>query len=304
MDRGTQEGLLQAAVQGDCHWGSAPGRSAASNWGQAGPPEPAAKERLTRLMRTLEGDIIPRLVRAHRPAPAEIPAVPPAVLALTDADVRSFARLVIGHDDSVISAALAAFRLRGVTVESIYLELLAPAARHLGDLWDDDLCDFAEVTVGLGRLQQVMRELSPAFGSEVDHPADGRRALLVPAPGEQHTFGLSMVAEFFRRAGWEVVGGVGGPEMDPVEMVREEWFDVIGVSVGNEARLDWLRSGIADVRRASRNRAIGVMVGGPVFNLNPGYVSEVGADVTASDGRQAPVLAEGLLGQRTMRSST
>ena len=304
MDRGTQEGLLQAAVQGDCVWGSTPGRSAASSWGQAGPTEPVAKERLTRLMRTLEGDIIPRLVRAHRPAPIEAPALLQPVVAVTTADVETFARLTIGNDDRLIAAALGALRLRGITVESIYIELLAPAARYLGYLWDEDLCDFAEVTVGLGRLQQVMRELSPAFGSEVDHPADGRRALLVPAPGEQHTFGLSMVAEFFRRAGWEVVGGVGGPEMDPVDMVREEWFDVIGVSVGNEARLDWLRSGIADVRRASRNRAIGVMVGGPVFNLNPDYVAQVGADITASDGRQAPVLAEGLLGQRTMRTST
>ncbi len=302
MDRGTQEGLLQAAVQGDGLWGSTHGRSDASQWGPAGGSEADARERLSRLMRTLEGDIIPRLVRAHRPAPAvaqpavEVPVKP------TDAEVHRFSRLVIGHDDAVIAHALDSFRRRGVTVEAIYLDLLAPSARHLGAMWDDDLCDFAEVTVGLGRLQQLMRELSPAFGSEVDHPADGRRALLVPAPGEQHTFGLSMVAEFFRRAGWEVVGGVGGPEMDPVDRVREEWFDVIGVSVGNEARLDWLRNGIADVRRASRNRAIGVMVGGPVFILNPDYVTQVGADITASDGRQAPILAESLLGQRTLRS--
>jgi methanogenic corrinoid protein MtbC1 len=222
---------------------------------------------------------------------------------LNEADVAAFSRCVIGHDDDAVMASLAGIRQRGISVESIYIDLLAPAARYLGYLWDEDLCGFADVTVGLGRLQQVMRELSPAFGSEVDHPADGRRALLVPAPGEQHTFGLSMVAEFFRRAGWEVVGGVGGPEIDPVDLVRDEWFDVIGVSVGNEARLDWLRNGITEVRRASRNRAIGVMVGGPVFNLNPEYVAQVGADITASDGRQAPVLAEGLLGQRTMCSS-
>jgi methanogenic corrinoid protein MtbC1 len=302
MDRGTQDGLLQAAVHGDGLWGGAQARSDASQWGPAGASEADARERLTRLMRTLEGDIIPRLVRAHRPASTVVVPVAVAPVALTEADAHRFARLVIGHEDGVIAHTLDALRFRGVTVEAIYLDLLAPAARHLGALWDDDLCDFAEVTVGLGRLQQLMRELSPAFGSEVDHPADGRRALLVPAPGEQHTFGLSMVAEFFRRAGWEVVGGVGGPEMDPVDRVREEWFDVIGVSVGNEARLDWLRSGIADVRRASRNRAIGVMVGGPVFILNPDYVGQVGADITATDGRQAPILAEGLLGQRNLRT--
>ena len=60
----------------------------------------------------------------------------------------------------------------------------------------------------------------------------GRRVLLLPGPGEQHTFGLSMVAEFFRRSGWEVVGGTGPESLDPVRAVRDEWFDVVGISVG------------------------------------------------------------------------
>ena len=38
-------------------------------------------------------------------------------------------------------------------------------------------------------------------------PVDGRRILLTAVPGEQHSFGLYMVAEFFRRAGWDVVDG-------------------------------------------------------------------------------------------------
>ena len=59
---------------------------------------------------------------------------------------------------------------RGASVETLYLDLLAPTARHLGDLWDADVCDFTEVTVGLGRLQQVLHELSPAFQSEIAQP--------------------------------------------------------------------------------------------------------------------------------------
>jgi MerR family transcriptional regulator, light-induced transcriptional regulator len=46
---------------------------------------------------------------------------------------------------------------------------------------------------------------------------------------------------------------------------------------------------------------VGVMVGGPIFTDNPGLAAEVGADATAQDGRQAPGVAEQLLGSRVQR---
>jgi methanogenic corrinoid protein MtbC1 len=76
---------------------------------------------------------------------------------------------------------------------------------------------------------------------------------------------------------------------------------VVGISVGVDARLDWLKSGIAAVRHASRNRAIGVLVGGPVFSADPGLAARVGADATALDGRRAADTAETLLNQRVSR---
>ncbi len=84
-------------------------------------------------------------------------------------------------------------------------------------------------------------------------------------------------------------------------MARGEWFDVLGISVGVETRLDWLKSGISAVRQSSRNKGIGVMVGGPVFVEFPGRAAEVGADATAGDGRQAPSIAEQLLDSRARR---
>ena len=155
---------------------------------------PAVQERLSRLVETLEHDIIPRLVRAHAPAAHDADVHLPQ-----RADVLAFTALVLAGDDNGTQQQLAALRARGVGIESLYMHLLAPAARHLGELWEDDRCHFADVTVGLGRLQQIMRGLSAVFGVEVSTTAGGRRVLLMPAPGEQHTFGLSMVAEFFAR---------------------------------------------------------------------------------------------------------
>ena len=186
-----------------------------------------------------------------------------------------------------------------MSVESLYLNLLAPTARHLGELWTQDLCDFTQVTVGLSRLQRVLRELSPAF-HDVDEAAVpvGRRVLLLPCPGEQHTFGLVMVSEFFRRAGWEVAGGSWQFGMEAPSLVSADWYDVIGFSLAAEVHLDELNACIDAVRSASRNRAIGVIVGGPLFTLRPELQARVAADLIATDGKQAPQLAEQLLALR------
>lgn len=268
-------------------------------WTQERLGRPAAEERMTRLVKTLEVEVIPRLVEAHRALPVSdiVPAAcvcPPP----TAAEVEAFVQLVLRRDDLPVTVCIETLRGKGMPIGMLYLELLAPAAKHLGHLWVEDLCDFTDVTIALGRLQRLLQELSPAFGSEVEFPANARRALLVPAPGEQHTFGLSMVAEFFMHAGWEVAGSQGAYRDEAVDMVRREWFDVIGFSVGSEARLDWLTTCIASVRQMSRNKDIGVLVGGPVFALNPEYVALVGADATSIDGKQAPIAAEGLMTAR------
>jgi MerR family transcriptional regulator, light-induced transcriptional regulator len=263
-------------------------------WASLASQRPAVEDRLSRLVHTIERDIIPRLVRAH----AQAPAVSGDANLPTRAEVEAFTGHVMDRDDNAVHAQLAALRARGVSVEALYVGLLAPAARHLGELWNDDRCHFADVTVGMGRLQQIMRGLSTAFGTEIDPPAGGRRALLMPAPGDQHTFGLSMVAEFFARAGWEVVGVMDPQATGFEDRVKDEWFDLVGISAGSTTRLESMLSCIAKVRRLSHNRAVAVMVGGPLFVTHPELVEQLGADGVATDGQHAPALAERLLGRR------
>jgi methanogenic corrinoid protein MtbC1 len=252
------------------------------------------------LARTIEVDVIPRLVLAHRgpgTGAGTLTATRGAV-GIGEADVQAFVTQVIADSEAEVGSTLSRWRQRGASVESLYLDLLGPAARRLGHLWEEDLCDFATVTVALGRLQRLLRELSPAFGAEVDHPTHGRRALFVQPRDEQHSFGLSMVAEFFRREGWDVLGGVGGAVTDPAGKVRDEWVDVIGFSVGAEARLPWLVETIVAVRASARNPDLVVLAGGPAFMAKPHLVAQVGADGTARDAKEAPKVAEALLSRR------
>ncbi|MGA2127775.1 MAG: cobalamin-dependent protein [Xanthobacteraceae bacterium] len=254
---------------------------------------------ISQLARTIEADIVPRLVLSHRGTSARR-AVPTFHGGLTSPDgVAEFAEALLARNVAGAEAYVAEVRARGTTLETLYLDLLAPAARRLGDLWTVDLCDFTDVTLGLWRLQHMLHELGPAFLSETGRYDHGRQVLLTPLPGEHHTFGLSMVADFFRRGGWNVWSLTLAAIDDLVAVVRSEWFAVVGFSLGSETRLEQLASGIRLVRRASRNPALGIMVGGPVFIDHPELVARVGADVMAVDARQAPLQACNLVASMT-----
>ncbi|MEJ2602582.1 MAG: cobalamin B12-binding domain-containing protein [Gammaproteobacteria bacterium] len=261
-------------------------------WGQDDDECEVPRERLAQLVRIIESETIPRLVLAYQEeATIDGPEDPGPELG--SGPVRELAALVLSPDQELALTFLQTLREQGVRRERLFLELLGPTARYLGSLWEEDLCDFTEVTVGLCRLHQLVREMSPGFlahgaGDEI------QRALLAPVPGEQHTFGLLMVSEFFRREGWDVWGGPSASHSDVLQIVNTEKFSVVGFSISCDDRLDELAVWIRRIREQSRNPEIGVLVGGRVFLDRPALVHEVGADATALDGRQAPVQARQL----------
>jgi methanogenic corrinoid protein MtbC1 len=250
------------------------------------------------LSRAIEDQVIPRLIRAHPESAGGFRPPLTNTHQVSSLQLREFSRMTIASDFGAARERVRAFQAGGMPVAAIYLELLAPAARDLGILWEEDLCDIADVTIGLGRLQQLLRELSSDFHHAMGRIYGGWRLLLLPSPGEIHTFGLAMAAEFFRHAGWDVVGGPGLASDLPVVMAASEWFDVIGFSLASDFHIDELRNCIGDFRKAALNPHVGIMVGGPVFATHPQYGALVGADVAVADGRLASELAAKLVVDR------
>lgn len=249
-----------------------------------GPPQGSAD--LERLAHTIETQVVPRLLMAHRaPRPAEDVSLDAGAT-----HVVHFATLVLAVDPTAVRRHVEQLLDDGVALSSVFLDLFAPTARHLGRLWDEDRCDFASVTLGLWRLQELMRDLAPAHMSFQGN-APARRVLLASLAGSQHTLGLAMVAEFFREAGWQVCCEPSPAAGELAALVREQWFDAVGLSLGVSAQVEEMASVILDLRRHARNPALMVMVGGPVVNAHPGLAEEVGADVTAADAASAVACA-------------
>jgi methanogenic corrinoid protein MtbC1 len=184
----------------------------------------------------------------------------------------------------------------GASPDQVMLDLFAPTARRLGEMWETDDCSFVEVTVAVARLQQLVHVAAEALRlNPGPRPALGR-ILLAWVPGEQHSLGLTMVAEYLRRDGWElVVAPAHADAGDLVSFAASEWFDVVALSAAGDRQVVKLRRLINDVRRSGKNREARVMVGGSLFESRSDLVKRVGADGWASDAPGAARVAADLL---------
>lgn len=267
------------------------------------PPLVVRGATFSQLTQTVEAEIIPRLVMAH--GHAAPPFETPAILS-GEIDVARFAEMMLRGNGDEAAEQIQIYRDHGTPLETVYLDLLVPAARHLRQLWMNDECDFANATLALWRLQQLVRDFSPAFCAETTIKSVGLRALLTPGPGEKHDighmmFGLVLAGEFFRRDGWDT-----WIEPDPastafIDTIRTQWFDVIEFFASGDKKLDDLAANIRTVRRESSNRNIGVMVCGPAFTERPELVLLVGGDALVSDFNQETLQAQSVVNLLTDR---
>ena len=247
------------------------------------------------LNKLIEVEIIPRLMLVSRDtgadaAPAELDA--PARPFSADEIDRFARRAVDAEADVLVDEVNLRLSAGGVSHEDVLLKLLAPAARRLGKLWDDDRVDFADVTIGLMKLHRVLERLNADTPCGLGAGKTAPRILLAPAPGEQHVFGVVMVGEFFAKSGWRVRCETAPCDDDLVAAAAADHYDVIGLSVSAELNMKTLREAIRRIRANSRNRDVNILVGGQAFINDGSLARRVGADATATDGVRAVVTAE------------
>lgn len=233
----------------------------------------------------VESEILPRLMLAYRRAPRAVEAAPVR-------EPEALTAFLLSPEPFDLEAVVEGLLACGLPLDQLLLDLLAPAARRLGSMWEDDTCDFLAVTEGLGRLQAVSRRLCATL--ERAASPSGRSVLLMPCPGETHVFGLSILASFFRESGWKVTT-LCGADPDAAERLHADWFDMVGLSLSCDVNVPALRTLVPALRRVSRNPSLFVMVGGPYFARSGTSASEVGADAYVPNAWSAPDIAEAML---------
>lgn len=244
------------------------------------------------LDRLIQVEVIPRLVAAH-----SVPGNADDAQHISQDEADAFGSLPVKLEANELLTEVEVFLTRGVSPESIFVDLLAPSARKLGELWEEDSADFVEVTMGLWRLQEVMREIAlrtPSIAGRIFAP---RSALIASMPGEQHSFGTVMVEECFSRAGWDTELLANSNEQILADKLGEQVFDLVGLTISCDYHIQPLPNLIRTLRNSSKNADVQIMIGGRVPNENPGLAEVVGADGTAANARTAIEVADELVAE-------
>ncbi|WP_439814968.1 cobalamin B12-binding domain-containing protein [Zavarzinia sp. CC-PAN008] len=243
------------------------------------------------LASVIERDIIPRLMLAQEAAPRREAR---ARGALDIRDSTAFARFVLASDPPTIIDQIELLLENGIRLQRIYTDLLAPVARKLGELWEQDRCTFVEVTIGLSRLQQVLHEVARR-GTRTPQRHKVPRIYLVPVPGEQHTFGLSMVEEFFLHAGWETACDHAASAETILQTVSRKALDVIGFTIGTDTFFEPMVRLVESVRPIAERRGITILVGGKFLHDHPHLAGQLPGTTLVLDGVSAVGIAEELI---------
>lgn len=241
----------------------------------------------------IQDQIIPRLLLAHSHSLPRGRAL--GVLSADPADAARFASLPLELEADELLDVVEAFIDRGVSVESVFVDLLAASARRLGQHWEEDECDFLDVTMGLWRLQEVMRQVALRYPPQPQGVDGGRSALFSPLPGDEHVLGTLMVEEVFARAGWQTEALISPKRKELLQIIAERHYNLIGLTISCDCPNAILADLISAIRSVSRAPRVQVLIGGHMVNANPGIVEAVGADGTAVDACSVLALAEKLV---------
>ena len=250
----------------------------------------------------LQAEIIPRLLMAHRHKAGSIKKTEfenaCKIASVTARNVEELSQMLLNEELSVSKSYLRILIEEGISVEQIYLDLLQPAARRLGVCWENDSLDFATITLAVWHINQLMYYLSPEFlQNTVEHGKSKGSILLVPSLGSQHTLGLFMLAEFFRKSGWEVFADPALSEQDIFSSIGERNFQIVGISIGSYDQKKSTKKLISDIRRMY-GQALKIIIGGPLAFCENNLFREVKADGQAADAREAVLLANSLISKK------
>lgn len=172
---------------------------------------------------------------------------------------------------------------QGQSLEDIYIQGITPCARLLGAWWCSDRLDFAMTTIASAHLQQLLHDFSAEFLEESPQQRNGLSLLLLTEPGAQHSMGLFMLSEFFKRAGWVVTVAVPQDVADFKKLFVSDWFDAVGISVSTDRHLASLHTLLPQLREASDNLNLQVFVGGPMAFAAPEQLKSLAAKLVAKD---------------------
>ncbi len=206
----------------------------------------------------------PRLLDLFLDSVVRIDSVPPPVagaeqdgtLELQPAYAAAIERADGPEAQRLVRAALA----DGVPALDVLTQVVTPALRRIGDLWETDEITVADEHLATAITEGVLAILYPALAASA--PLSRERILMACVEGDQHVMGLRMVADVLEGQGFEVIFlGADLPLPALLEAVEKHRPDAVALG----ATAPW--SGVALERAVAELRGqhpeLPLLLGGP-----------------------------------------
>jgi len=200
----------------------------------------------------LAREIVERLANAalasERAAPAEV----------DPNDLLAFCAVLLEPTSDAALAFITQRRKQGLARQDVYLGYVNGAAKWLGEQWDEDRLSSLQVTVATGHLYALLRSMRsdrPLGGYVADNQ---RTALFATVPGESHGLGITVAADLFRDAGWDIDLQVGRDHDTLLEHIEQRKPSAIGVSLSTDQRIDALIRLVVAIRLTVPHAILGV----------------------------------------------
>ena len=252
------------------------------------------ESRLQDFASVIENIIVPRLLMSHVNNNNSLAI---EKVSLRNVAVADFIKLTTQDDPTVAIEYVRHLMANGVPFQDVLLELMAPAARVLGERWEQDQASFVEVALGVARMHRILREFDGVPSHLWSDAGFGRNALLLPAPGELHSFGLRLVQEFLLRESWTVTNQPVANVEQLGDLVAYEFYDIVGLSLSGQTNVQSFLESIRVIRQKSKNRHVKIIVGGHLFVEQPELIESCGSDAYAVDAPATVTIVNGWANQ-------
>jgi len=156
------------------------------------------------------------------------------------------------------------------------------AARRMGEAWHDDQMSWLDVSIGVGRMQSLLREIGTAWVADQAGDTGHGTVLLIVPDREQHTLGPMVAMGQMRRFGVSVCLRIAPSHNELRSLMAARQFDGVLISVATKDKLESVSKTIQFIKAVS-GRPMPIVVGGAVTPNVPDLAAATGADRSSND---------------------
>ncbi|QWE12082.1 B12-binding domain-containing protein [Polynucleobacter sp. AP-Titi-500A-B4] len=200
---------------------------------------------------------------------------------LDEEEINRIADLLLNAEEDAFEYAIKTHKAHGVPIDYIVLDLIPEIARKLGKHWEEDSLSFADVSIGVNKLERVIYKLDYLFQANQLERQQNKSIFVSGCPGSQHSLGTLIFANFLTFSGWQVHRPNKVNIDCMVEGVESKNHQALAISVATNEQLEQLPNLISLLRQKSKNPKIIVLIGGPLYNKTPDAFDDIQADIKA-----------------------